>query len=151
MNEVAQLAHSFTHDYSAGPLRWLDAVFAWHPDILWHAFAFFAFFFLVNDLLRTAVMAELPRSVLAHLTVCTLTLLPGIVAGLSLLWAAHRHPDRVWIDFGMTALLYPFWIAGGALTKLARADSEGTDIGWISHGAFINVVLGLFAVVMAKL
>src|SRR5258706_7581366 len=94
MGDLGQIVHSFTHDYTAGPLRWFDAVFSWHPSIVWHAFAFFAFFFLVNDLLRTSLMAELPRSVTAHLVVCALTLLPGIVAGFSLIWAAHRHPEK---------------------------------------------------------
>ena len=66
--------------------------------------------------------------------------------GFVLLWAGHQHPERVFINLGIAAFLYLFWILGGAVTKLARSDSDGADIGWIFHGAVFTFSMGLLAV-----
>lgn len=144
------IARRLLTEWTAGPLHRLDQIFALDPAIFWHAYIFFAFFFLVNDLLRSALMAELVRSVVAHLAVCVLTLLPGILLGFALLWAGHRHPDRVWSNLAVAVALYPWWMLGGAITKLSRSDSEGADTGWIFHGAMISFPLGFLAVLLFR-
>jgi hypothetical protein len=135
----------FATEFTASPFHRLDQICSLEPSQLTPALVFLAAAFLINDLLRTAMMPESPRSVLAHLVICLLTLWPGIVLGFVLLWAGHRHPDRVWINLGLAALLYVPWILGGKLTRLSRSDSEGADIGWIAHGALITFPAGLIA------
>lgn len=115
------------------------------PETLGHAFAMLSFLFVCNYLLRTALMTERPRSWFVHALVCTLTLLPALVLAPILVWAAYRHPDRVWINLGVAALLFGAWYLGGAMTRLARRDAEGGDLGWITMGAFITFPTGLIA------
>jgi hypothetical protein len=150
MSSVMEWGGRFATQWTQGPLQRADQIFAFDPKIWVHAYVIFAFFFLVNDLVRTAMMAELVRSVTAHFLVCLLTLFPGIVLGFALLWAGYRHPERVWFNLAIAVALYPWWVAGGALTKLARRDSEGADTGWIFHGAMITFPLGLLAVAIFR-
>jgi hypothetical protein len=118
------------------------------PDVLWASLLLLAGIMLLNDLLRTALMTEHTRSVAVHALVCTLTLLPSVILGLALLYAGYRDPERAWINCGLALVLYIPWYVGGALTWLARRDTEGADLGWISHGLFITVPCGLLAVVL---
>jgi hypothetical protein len=120
------------------------------PETLGHAIAMLSFLFVCNYLLRTAYMTEHPRSVLTHMLVCTLTLLPAIALAGILVWAAYRHPDRAWINLGVAALLYLPWYLGGAMTRLARRDAEGGDLGWLTMGAvFITFPVGVIAALVA--
>ena len=127
------------------PLKALFELLSLAPETLGHAIVILAFLFLVSYLLRTAFMSEGTRSVLIHIVVCTLTLLPAITLAAILFWAAYKYPDRVWINLGVAALLYVPWYIGGALTRLARADTEGADIGWLTMGALITFPCGLIA------
>ncbi|HEX2568199.1 MAG TPA: hypothetical protein VH877_01490 [Polyangia bacterium] len=130
------------------PWRYLGDVVSLDPRYLRESFVLLGAFIFLNDLLRTALMAERPRSVAQHLAVCVLTLWPGILLGAVLLWAGYRHPEHAFSHLLFAALLYGFWILGGALTRLVRSDSEGADLGWISHGALITFPLGLLAVIL---
>jgi hypothetical protein len=130
------------------PWRYLGNVVSLDPNYLPESIILLGGLIFLNDLLRTALMAERPRSVAQHLAVCVLTLWPGIVLGAVLLWAGYRHPERAWSHLLVAALLYGFWILGGVLTRLVRSDSEGADLGWISHGALITFPLGLLAVAL---
>jgi hypothetical protein len=118
------------------------------PERLCAALMLLAGIMLLNDLLRTALMTEFTRSVVGHAIVCTLTLLPAGILGLVLLYAGYRHPDRAWINLGWALALYIPWYLGGTLTWLARRDTEGADLGWMSHGLFITVPCGLLAVLL---
>jgi hypothetical protein len=120
-------------------------VLSLQPETLWHAVALLGFLFLCNYLLRTALMTEATRSPWVQAFVCSLTLLPAIALAVILLWAAYRHPERAWINFGIAALLYVPWGLGGALTPLARTDTEGADLGWLTMGAFITFPTALLA------
>jgi hypothetical protein len=148
MSPLWQHARQFLAGYTAAPFHRLDQLCSLGPDTLVHSMVIFAALFLLNDLLRTALLTESPRSVLAHLTVCVLTLLPGIVLGFVLLWAGHRHPERAFINLGLAAVLYIPWYLGGELTRLARSDTEGADLGWIAHGALITFPFGLLAALL---
>jgi hypothetical protein len=136
---------SFLAGWNAGPFYLLAQLLSLGPDMLIEAIVLLAALFFLNDLLRTALLPQATRSILAHLTCCALTLLPGIVLGFVLVWAAHEHPDRAWLNLGIAAFLYLFWILGGAITRAVRSDSEGADIGWIFHGAVITFALGVGA------
>jgi hypothetical protein len=118
------------------------------PDVLWASLLLLAGIMLLNDLLRTALMTEHTRSVAVHALVCTLTLFPAALLGLALLYAGYRDPERAWINLGLALALYIPWYVGGMLTYLSRRDTEGADVGWISHGLFITVPCGLLAVVL---
>ena len=115
------------------------------PESLGHAVALLSFLFMVNYLLRTALMSEGTQSIVVHVCVSTLTLLPAIVLAVVLIWAASQHPHRAWINLGVAALLYIPWYLGGAITRLARSDTEGGDIGWLVMGALITFPVGLVA------
>src|SRR5687768_11580662 len=126
----------------------LGDILALGPDTMIAGCALLVFVFLLNDLVRTWLMTEATRSVVAHLAVCVLTLAPAFVLAGVLLWAASRHPDRAWINLALAAALYVPWWAGGALTRLVREDSEGADLGWIAMGALITFPVGVGAAVV---
>jgi hypothetical protein len=145
MDSIITTIRSFVTGYTVGPLYHLDQIASLDPETFWHSFVFLFAVILLNDLLRTALITELTRSVFNHLVVCVLTLLPGFLLGGVLLWAAHRHPERAWINLLWAAVLYFPWWLGGQLTKLARSDTEGADVGWIFHGALITFPTGVVA------
>ena len=115
----------------------------WH-----HAVALLGFFCACCYLLRIALMVEVPFAGWAHAWICTLTLLPAIVLGAVLVWAAYWHPERAWLNLGFAALVYVAWAAGGAITRLVRPDTEGADIGWLAMGAIITFSAGVVAAVV---
>ncbi|MBM3814333.1 MAG: hypothetical protein FJW20_22140 [Acidimicrobiia bacterium] len=138
----------FLEGINTGPLWAILDLLSFDPARLAASLILLAAVMTANDLIRTALMVQMTRSVATHAIIDTLTLWPGIMLGFLLLYAARVHPDRVWINLGLALGLYVFWILGGVLTKLSRPDTEGTDIGWISHGAIITVGLGLIGVVI---
>jgi hypothetical protein len=127
------------------PLHQILDLLALAPDTVWHSVALLSFFCVVSYLTRTALMIEAPRSIIVHMTVCTLTLLPAIVLAAVLVWAAHQYPERAWLNLGFAGIVYVAWYLGGALTRLARPDTEGGDIGWLFMGALITFPAGAIA------
>jgi hypothetical protein len=115
------------------------------PGAWAHSLAIFSFLFFCACLLRSAAMCEGTRWPLVHMLVCALTLLPAIVLAGMLLLGAIRYPERAWLNLGIAALLYVPWYAGGRITRLARADTEGADVGWLAMGALITFPAGLLA------
>ncbi len=144
------ILQSLLEGITTGPFRNLLELLSLGPDRLLASLVLLAAVMTMNDLFRTAVMVEATRSVSVHLVVNVLTLWPGVMLGLILLYAAFRHPERAWINLGLAMALYLFWILGGTLTRLSRRDTEGADIGWISHGAIITVALGLLALAIFR-
>lgn len=128
-----------------GPFHRVLELLALAPDTVWHSVALLSYFCIICYLARTALMIEAPRSVIVHMIVCTLTLLPAIVLAVVLVWAAHEHPGRAWANLGVAAILYVAWFLGGAITRLARPDTEGGDLGWIFMGALITFPAGVIA------
>ena len=100
---------------------------------------------LVNDLVRTCLMVSFTRSVIAHLTVIVLTLFPAMLLGAVLLVGGFRYPDRALLNLGLALLLYVPWYVGGALTRLARPDTEAADVGFMAVGLLITLPCGLLA------
>jgi hypothetical protein len=147
---MGSIVESFFTQYTAGPFNHLVEIASLDPETFWQSFVFLFAVILLNDLLRTALMTELVRSVFNHLVVCTLTLLPGILLGGVLLFAAHQHPERAWINLFWAAVLYLPWYLGGLITRLARSDVEGPDIGWMAHGALITFPLGIAAALIFR-
>lgn len=126
----------------------LGDILALGPDTALAGFVLLAFAFLLNDLVRTWLMTERTRSVSTHVLVCALTLAPAVVLAAVLVWSALHHPDRALLNLALAAALYVPWWAGGALTRLVRDDSEGSDLGWLAMGALITFPIGLAAAVL---
>jgi hypothetical protein len=144
MEFILDLSHGIT----MGPFKNLLHLFSFPPDKLIVSLVLLSSLFILNDLVRTALMCEYTRSVLNHVIINALTLLPAAVLGLVLLYAGYRYPERVWVNFGIALALYVPWYIGGTLTKLARRDTEGADVGWMAMGLFITVPCGVLAVLL---
>jgi hypothetical protein len=115
------------------------------PAHLVASLAFLAAMCIANDLVRTALMIEFTRSPLVHAIINMLTLFPAFFLGLILLASAYVHHRRGWINLGYAVSLYFVWYLGSALTRLARNDVEGPDIGFMTVGALITFPLGIVA------
>ena len=126
-------------------LRHLSRLLALEPRYLPHAMVLLGFAFAVNYLLRTVLLIEAPLSRWVHLVVCLLTMLPAFVLAAVLWWAASQHPERAWINLGVALVLYVAWWLGGAMTRLARPDTEGGDVGWLTMGALVTFPVGVMA------
>jgi len=104
---------------------------------------------ILNELVRTAFMVEYTRSVVVHVIISILTLLPAFMLGFILLYDGYRYPERAWLNLGIAIALYLPWILGGTLTHLSRRDTEGADLGWILQGLiFITIPWGILAVII---
>ena len=141
-----EIIERFLSGMSLEPFKNLLDLMSLAPEHIWASLVLLAALILLNDLVRTALMTEYTRSAVVHAIVCILTLLPSGILGLVLLYAGYRHPERAWINLGFALALYIPWYLGGTLTWLARRDTEGADVGWMSHGLFITVPCGLLAV-----
>lgn len=139
---------NFLSGMTAEPFRNLLELVSLSPQHLVAALVLLGFVIMLNDLVRTALMTDYTRSVLVHVIVNALTLLPGAILGVVLLYAGHRHPERAWINLGLGLALYVAWYLGGTLTWLARQDTEGADVGWMSHGLFLTVPCGVLAALL---
>ncbi len=104
---------------------------------------FLAALMLLNDLIRTILMVAGTRSVMTHLMVLVMTLFPALFSAVVLIVAGIRYPGRGWINLGLIAVLFVAWYIGGALTHLARRDTEGADVGFMTVGALITMPCGL--------
>ncbi len=120
------------------------------PAVVQHAFALLAFMCVVSYLLRTVLLIEAPLSRIVHAVACVLTMMPAFVIAAVLWFAAMRHPERAWINLGVAAGLYVFWWAGGAITRVARVDTEGGDIGWLTMGALVTFPVGVLAALVYR-
>ena len=118
------------------------------PHVLGHSVLLFSFLFMSAYLLRTAAMSEGTRAPLVHMLVCTLTLLPAVLLAVMLALGALRFPERAWINLGIAALLYVPWYLGGRITSLARPDTEGADVGWLTMGALITFPCGVVCAIV---
>lgn len=104
---------------------------------------------ILNELLRNALLVQYTRSVANHLMVSVLLMLPAVMVGGALLYGAYRHPERAWLNVLWIPALYAAWYAGGALTRLARPDTEGADVGWMAMGlVFVTVPSWILSIVL---
>jgi hypothetical protein len=134
-----------------GPFQNLLDLMSLAPERLLTSLILLSALFILNDLVRTALMTLYTRSVLNHVIINVLTLLPAAFLGLIVLYADYRYPERVWINFGIALALYIPWYIGGTLTRLARQDVEGADVGWMTMGLFITVPCGILGLVLFRL
>jgi len=105
-----------------------------------------AAFMILCELTRLTIATVFTRSVLAHVSRCLLTFaVQAVTLALILVWADYRHPERAWTNLGYALLLYFIWYLAGQLVLLARPDTEGADLGFMTVGALITFPVGVIA------
>ena len=103
-------------------------------------------FIVVCELVRFLLATELTRSRLVHVTVCLLTFaVQALVIAAVLAFAARAYPERAWVNLAHAAGLYFVWWLAGMATRLARTDTEGADVGFMSVGAVLTFGVGILA------
>jgi hypothetical protein len=129
-----------------GPFKDLLQLMSLPPDRIWQWMLFLSAFLVLCELTRLALGTVFTRSVLAHVLRCLLTFaLQAIVLAAVLVWADHRYPTRGWINLGYALLFYAIWYVAGQLVLLARPDTEGADLGFMTVGALITFPVGIVA------
>jgi hypothetical protein len=137
---------SFLHNGTWAPFKDLVELMSLPPQRIKEWFFLLSAFMILCELTRLALATTFTRSVLAHVMRCLLTFaIQAIVLAVVLVWAAYRQPDRAWINLGYALLLYVIWYAAGQLVLLARSDTEGADLGFMTVGALITFPVGIIA------
>lgn len=141
------IINSFIHNGTWGPFKDLVELMSLPPGRTGEWLMFLSAFMILSELTRLTLATVLTRSVLAHVIRCLLTFpIQSIVLAAVLVWADHRHPGRGWINLGYALLLYFIWYLAGQLVLLARPDTEGADLGFMTVGALITFSVGIIAV-----
>jgi len=137
---------SFLDNATLGPFRDFLALFALPADRVIEALAYLGAFLILCELTRLGLGTTFTRSKLAQVLRSLLTFpVQAILLAAVLAWAAHQHPERAWINVGYALLLYAVWYAAGQLVLLARPDTEGADLGFMTVGALITFPVGVIA------
>jgi len=137
---------SFLNDGTWGPFKELIQLMSLPPDRIREWLLFLSAFLLLCELTRLALGTVFTRSVLAHVLRCLLTFaVQAIVLAAVLVWADHCYPARAWINLGYALLFYFIWYLAGQLVLLARHDTEGADLGFMTVGALITFPVGIIA------
>jgi len=136
----------FIHNATWGPFKDLADLMSLPPERIGEWLMFLSAFMILCELTRLALATVFTRSVLAHAMRCLLTFaIQAIVLAAVLVWADYRHPGRGWINLGYALLLYFIWYLAGQLVLLARPDTEGADLGFMTVGALITFPVGIIA------
>ena len=99
---------------------------------------------------RVALTTQFTRSPLAHalLTLVALPLPAGFLA-VVLVYGAHAHPERSWLNLGFGLWGYLAWYVAGESTRLVRRDSDGAELGFMFFGALATFPVGVLAALLA--
>jgi len=129
-----------------GPFKDLIQLLSLPPARIREWMLFLSAFLVLCELTRLALGTVFTRSVPAHVLRCLLTFaVQAVVLAAVLVWADHRHPNRGWINLGYALLFYFIWYVAGQLVLLARPDTEGADLGFMTVGALITFPVGVIA------
>jgi len=140
---------SFVDGATWGPFRDFLALLALPPDRVIEALSYLGAFMILCELARLALGTTFTRSKLAQVIRSLLTFpVQAILLAAVLVWSAHQHPERAWINVAYALLLYGVWYAAGQLVLLARPDTEGADLGFMTVGALITFPVGVIAAVV---
>jgi hypothetical protein len=137
---------SFLRNGTWGPFRDLLEVLSLPAQRTREWLMLLSAFMILCELTRLAVATVFTRSVLAHVVRILLTFpVQALTLAAVLVWADYRHPDRSWINLGVALLMYIVWYLAGQLVLLARPDTEGADLGFMTVGALITFPVGILA------
>ena len=144
-----EIIRVFIQNATWGPFKDLINLLSLPAERTREWLALLSAFMILCELTRLAIATVFTRSVLTHVTRCLLTFAVQAVtlAGI-LVWASHCHPERAWINLGYAFLLYFVWYLAGQLVLLARPDTEGADLGFMTVGALITFPVGLIAALL---
>jgi hypothetical protein len=141
--------NSFLQNGTWGPFRDFLELMSLPPERIKEWLSFLIAFMILCELTRLALATVFTRSVLAHVIRCLLTFaVQAVVLAAILVWADYRHPGRGWINLGVAALMYVIWYLAGQLVLLARPDTEGADLGFMTVGALITFPVGIIAAIV---
>jgi hypothetical protein len=136
----------FFSGITQGPFTDLLDLLSLSPGRLGEALGLLSAFMIACELTRTALGTTLTRSSFAHVIRCLLTFaIQSTTLAAILVYAAHRHPERAFINLGIALGMYVIWYLAGQLTSLCRSDNEGADLGFMTVGALITFPVGLIA------
>jgi hypothetical protein len=137
---------SFIHNGTWGPFKDFVELMSLPPERTREWLMFLSAFMILCEVTRLALATVFTRSVLAHVMRCLLTFaIQSVVLAAVLVWADYRHPGRGWINLAYALLLYFIWYLAGQLVLLARPDTEGADLGFMTVGALITFPVGIIA------
>jgi hypothetical protein len=140
------IINSFLQNGTWGPFRDFLDLMSLPPERIKEWLTFLIAFMILCELTRLALATVFTRSVLAHVTRCLLTFaVQAVVLAAVLVWADYRYPGRGWINLGVALLMYVIWYLAGQLVLLARPDTEGADLGFMTVGALITFPVGIIA------
>lgn len=142
-----EIIRKFTNGISLDAFRRLMDILTLGPDSLPQAFAALAVVFLVMELLKCYLMIERTRSVIVHVCINLLSLLPAFLITAVLLYAGYSRPERAWTNLLFGVSLFVPWYLAGMSPRLSRHDVEGADLGFMAVG-FLMVVPAGFAAVL---
>jgi hypothetical protein len=118
------------------------------PDNPFPGVVLLAGFIVIGELVRVLLSTELTRSRIVHVAICLLTFaVPAFGLAAVLVFAARAHPERAWTNLAFAAGLYALWWLAGESTRLARSDTEGADVGFMSVGAVFTFGVGIAAAI----
>jgi hypothetical protein len=141
--------NSFLQNGTWGPFRDFLDLMSLPPERIKEWLSFLIAFMILCELTRLALATVFTRSVLAHVIRCLLTFaVQAVVLAAILVWADYRHPGHGWINLGVAALMYVIWYLAGQLVLLARPDTEGADLGFMTVGALITFPVGIIAAIV---
>lgn len=143
-----EIIRGFIEGFTAEPSGVLFDLFTLKPGNLIEAFVVIAILFVMNELIKAYLMIEHTRSAVVHVGINIMTLFPAIFLAVLLLYAGRIHPERVWINLLFAVLTFIPWYMGGLSTYMARRDTEGADIGFMTVGLFIVIFIGVAAAVV---
>ena len=143
------IINSFLQNGTWGPFKDFLDLMSLPPARAKEWLTFLIAFMILCELTRLALATLFTRSVLAHVTRCLLTFaVQAVVLAAILVWADYRLPGRGWINLGVALLMYVIWYLAGQLVLLARPDTEGADLGFMTVGALITFPVGIIAAIV---
>lgn len=126
-----------------GPFVHLMEIFTLGAGNLLIAFGIITVLFFINELLKAYLMIEHTHCIITHVGINIMTILPAIILMAILIYAGFKHPERTGINFTFVVLSFIPWYLAGKFTRLARRDTEGADIGFMTVGLLLVVFAGI--------
>ena len=144
-----ELILQFIHEATWGPFKDLVQLMTLPPNRFWEWLPLLSAFMILCELTRLSLGTVFTRSALAHVVRCLLTFaIQAIVLAGVLLWADYKIPGRGWVNLAYALFFYFVWYITGQIAKLARPDTEGADLGFMTVGALITFPVGILAAIL---
>ncbi|WP_428264331.1 hypothetical protein [Haliangium sp.] len=125
-------------------------LFTLPPDRLLESVLLVAGIVVACEYLRISLSPVFTRSVVAHLLVNLLTVvIQPVLLAVVLVLSVLAAPERAGLNFLIVAGMYGVWYLAGQSTLLARPDTQGADVGFMTIGGVLTFLPGAIAVLAA--